>query len=272
MLVHVRVGPLSASGARAWLGYASAVLDAIQSRRTPLEPLPDDLAGDFRRYLAEWDEAAATDPFEWDAEEDRDRIAALATAWLELMAQVSGRVTELGLPVGPAEGEGFYHALVAALGEALAAGEDHLGDKLREAWPALGEFDVANASAASAGRRLRVVIADDASDLRAVVRIALESDGRFDVVAEARDGVEAVEACEEHTPDVVLLDVVMPRMDGWTALRRIRQQCPSASVVVVSTLDASSAADKAAELGAAAYVQKSISLVSLTDTIARLAS
>jgi len=280
-MVDVRLGPLPAASAAHWVAYATEVLDAIQCGATAVPPLDGGLVVAFRRFLGEWAQVveaaggagvSGSGTFEWVGQMDRNTLADLATAWLELMATVSGRVEELGLPVGPPEGEAFYHALVAAIADALersdeeARAGEHLGEKLREAWPGLGVL-----SGADAPRKWRVVVADDSRDLRAVLRIALEQDGRFEVVGEASDGAEAAERCAELQPDLVLLDLVMPRVDGWAALATIREQSPGVLAVVVSTIDEAVAADRAASLGAAAYVQKSISLVTLTDTLAELA-
>ena len=265
--VRVRVGPLPAASARAFLPYARTVLDAISSGRVDAGvTFDDDIGGAYDHYLGEWERAAESDPFLWEDDADRDTVARLATAWLELMANVSGRVAEVGLPEGPPEGEAFYNGLVAAITDALT-GDDSLGQKLQEAWPALGDIVVKDPD-----RKLRVVVADDAKDLRLVLRIALEQDGRFEVVGEASNGEEAVALCTSEQPDVVVLDVVMPGSDGWFALDRLRTACPGVRAVVLSTLDESKAADRAGELGAAAYVQKSASLVELADLLARIAA
>lgn len=268
----MRIGPLPASSARAWVPYASSVLEALASGAVDVGlPLDDDVVEAFRRYLAEWDALAQRNgDFEWETLADRDLVARLSTAWLELMTKLSGRVAELGLHEGPPAGEVFYHALVKSIGDALAADDDPLGEKLQEVWPAIGE--IVPRAAADEPRRIRVVVADDARDLRLVVRLALEQDGRFEVVGEAADGNEVVDVCERERPDVVLLDLVMPRVDGWTALERLREACPEASVVVMSTIDEAVAADRALASGAAAYVQKSVSLVDLTETLAALAA
>src|SRR5688500_7000354 len=126
-MVDVRLGSLPAASAARWVAYATEVLDAIQGGTTAVAPLDAGLVASFRRYLCEWAQVAARrasggDPFEWVGQMDRDTLADLATAWLELMATVSGRVEELGLPVGPPEGEAFYHALVDAIADALEHG------------------------------------------------------------------------------------------------------------------------------------------------------
>jgi len=267
--IRVKVGPLPAESARAFLPYARAVLDAISSGRVDAGVRVDgDVVAAFDDYLIAWTEAAADDPFVWEDEADRDLVARLSTAWFELMAAVSGRVTDLGLPVGPPEGEAFYNGLVAAVTDALR-GDDLLGEKLQEAWPALG--DIVRRDSTAPDRKLRVVVADDARDLRLVLRIALEQDGRFEIVGEASDGAGAVAACTAEHPDVVILDLVMPGTDGWYALEQVVGACPGACVVVLSTLDEVKAAERAEELGAAAYVQKSSSLVELADLIAGIA-
>src|SRR5437588_12716538 len=89
---------------------------------------------------------------------------------------------------------------------------------------------------ASKAEKRRVVIAEDDPDIRFLVADVLESDGRFQVVAEASNGAEAVRLAEEHQPDAVVLDLMMPVMDGGTALPKIRQVAPKAAVVVLSVI------------------------------------
>ncbi|HVM20865.1 MAG TPA: response regulator [Egibacteraceae bacterium] len=105
----------------------------------------------------------------------------------------------------------------------------------------------------------RAVVADDVDYLRTLLRIVLESSGKFDVVAEARNGREAVDATVEHRPDLTLLDLSMPVMDGLEALPLIRQAVPSTSVVVLSGFDADRMEQTALAAGARAYLVKGIS-------------
>jgi CheY-like chemotaxis protein len=77
-----------------------------------------------------------------------------------------------------------------------------------------------------------VLVVDDTEDIRTVVRLALEIDGRYEVSGEAADGVEGIAAAEELQPDVVLLDRSMPRMDGLEALPKIRAAAPNAAVIL----------------------------------------
>ena len=104
-------------------------------------------------------------------------------------------------------------------------------------------------------RHHRVVLVDDTRDLRELMRIAMVRDG-FDVVGEAADGREGIEVCAQQLPDVVLLDLAMPVMDGIEALPGIRQHCPHAVIVVLSGFGAQQMAARAVAAGADGYVQK----------------
>lgn len=104
----------------------------------------------------------------------------------------------------------------------------------------------------------RTVLADDVFDLRFMVKLALERSGRFQVVAEAENGDEAVEMAKAHQPDLVLLDVSMPVKDGLEALPHIRMVSPGTKVVMLSGFEASRLAATALESGASAYLEKGI--------------
>lgn len=104
----------------------------------------------------------------------------------------------------------------------------------------------------------RTVLADDVFDLRFMVKLALERSGRFQVVAEAENGDEAVEMAKTHQPDLVLLDVSMPVKDGLEALPHIRMVSPGTKVVMLSGFEASRLAATALESGASAYLEKGI--------------
>ena len=108
----------------------------------------------------------------------------------------------------------------------------------------------------TATRPCRVVIADDVEDLRLLLRIALDAEGGFDVVGEAGDGAEAVAQVREHEPDLVVLDLSMPNLDGLEALSLIRAGTPGAQVVVVSGFAAERMAPAALAAGAIAYLEK----------------
>ncbi|HEV7887460.1 MAG TPA: EAL domain-containing protein [Acidimicrobiales bacterium] len=104
--------------------------------------------------------------------------------------------------------------------------------------------------------RIRVVIADDTDDVRSLLQYTLALDGRFEVVAQAADGVAAIAAAEAEQPDVVVLDLAMPVMDGMSAIPRIARVAPDARIVILSSFGARQMAEQALTLGASAYVEK----------------
>jgi DNA-binding NarL/FixJ family response regulator len=111
------------------------------------------------------------------------------------------------------------------------------------------------------------VIADDVAALRYLWRVALEDDPDFEVVAEAADGVETLAAVERTRPEVVLLDLSMPEMDGLEVIPVLRTASSRLKIVVASSFAASRMAPRAFELGADAYFEKGRPLSQLTDTL-----
>lgn len=101
----------------------------------------------------------------------------------------------------------------------------------------------------------RVLVVDDALFMRKMIG-AVATEAGWTVVAEARDGQEAVELYELHRPDLVTMDLVMPRMTGLEALRAIREADPQASVIVISALDQKQALMDAIRLGALDFIVK----------------
>lgn len=112
----------------------------------------------------------------------------------------------------------------------------------------------------------RILIADDFQDVRMLLRLQLQRTGRFEVVGEAANGEEAVARATELQPDVVLLDMSMPRMDGLEALPLIRDAVPGVHVLVLSGFDEGSMAQRAIELGADGYIEKGLRM-NLADKI-----
>ena len=108
-------------------------------------------------------------------------------------------------------------------------------------------------------RPVRVVIVDDTPDLRELMRLALTRGG-MEVVGEAGDGLAGIEAVRLEHPDVVLLDLSMPVMDGLEALPSIRSLVPAAKIIVFSGLGATQMSERALATGADGYVQKGMSL------------
>jgi CheY-like chemotaxis protein len=114
---------------------------------------------------------------------------------------------------------------------------------------------------------ISVLVVDDAAGIRKLLAIALQADGRFVVVDEAADGAQAVEKARLLRPDVVLLDLAMPVMDGLQALPLIRERSPDSKVVVLSGFAADRVAEEALALGAVAYLEKGISPKDLTTRL-----
>ena len=102
---------------------------------------------------------------------------------------------------------------------------------------------------------MRILIADDHEIMRRGVRSVLES--RHDVeVCEANDGEEAVEKTKELQPDLVILDISMPRLDGFSAARRIKEASPLTPIVIFSLNRTEAFIEIAQKIGASAYITK----------------
>lgn len=86
-------------------------------------------------------------------------------------------------------------------------------------------------------KRVSVLLVDDVSEIRRMLRKILERDGRFEIAGEATDGLEGIEAAERLQPDLVLLDLMMPRCGGVEALGRIRDVSPGSGIVIFSALE-----------------------------------
>ncbi|MCW2494736.1 response regulator [Jatrophihabitans sp.] len=115
---------------------------------------------------------------------------------------------------------------------------------------------------------LRLVVIDDTPDIRLLLRVALEAQGQFAVVAEAGDGRTGVDLVREHQPDAVLLDLAMPVMDGLEALPLIRAASPQSRVIVLSGFETSSMAERVITEGATAFIQKGASARTIVAEVA----
>jgi CheY-like chemotaxis protein len=118
-------------------------------------------------------------------------------------------------------------------------------------------------------RRVRVVIVDDDGDIRLLLRLMLQSDSRFEIVAEAADGIEAIECAGETQPDLVVLDRQMPRLGGIEALPQIRERAPNAAVVLYTAQPDAGTHHAAFAAGAADVVEKSVVGAPFVDQLAR---
>ncbi|MGN9788416.1 response regulator [Nonomuraea sp. ZG12] len=104
---------------------------------------------------------------------------------------------------------------------------------------------------------IRILLADDEAMIRAGIRAILTSDPELDVAAEAADGREAVDLAISHHPDVALLDIRMPRLDGLAAAAEIRRAAPGVAVVMLTTFGEDDYIAKALDVGASGFLLKS---------------
>lgn len=116
------------------------------------------------------------------------------------------------------------------------------------------------------GPCVRVVLVDDCEDMRQILRIVMTRNG-FEVVGEAADGVSGELATRLTSPDVVLLDLDMPVMDGYRALPRLREAAPDAKVVVFSHDVTFQSTKRLRELGAHGWLRKGASLHELVAVV-----
>jgi len=116
-------------------------------------------------------------------------------------------------------------------------------------------------------RRIRVLVADDQALIRRGMTLMLAAESDMEVVGQASDGVEAVEMAERLRPDVVLMDLHMPRKGGVAATREIMLLLPRSHVLVLTTLDADEMVFEAVRAGAHAYLLKDASEDEVLETV-----
>ena len=114
---------------------------------------------------------------------------------------------------------------------------------------------------------IRVLIADDHAVVRQGLRTFLDLQDDIEVVAEAADGEEALAAALEHVPDVVLIDLVMPRLDGIEVIRRLRETVPAVRAIVLSSFVDDDKLFPAVRAGAAGYLLKDVQPQELVEAI-----
>ena len=119
---------------------------------------------------------------------------------------------------------------------------------------------------------VRTLIADDHRLFAEALEAILAGEDRIDVVGHARDGKEAVSLWEEHRPDITLMDIAMPVMDGVAATREIRRLDEHACILMLTGSNARSDVDRARKAGAAGYVTKDRIAAELVDAILEVAS
>jgi CheY-like chemotaxis protein len=263
--VPVTIGPVPAASATAWARTARRTIAAVRER--PDLGIPEDVIASFEYYVSQWSELAASAvTFRWTDDVDVHVVRKLAGYWALLANAARQDDHPTGVEPAPPEAQPFYDALVGAMAAVLAAGEDEdrFAEKFDEVAP---PFRPDGAEHPVVERPTRVLLVDDTDDIRLLFRIALENDPRFEVWGEAANGQEALDLIADACPDVVVLDVAMPVMDGLTALPLLRDRCPQARVVVVTATATREIRESALRLGARAVLEKRGSLEDLKRTV-----
>ena len=116
---------------------------------------------------------------------------------------------------------------------------------------------------------IRVLIVDDVAPVRRGLRTVLSLSGELEIVGEASNGLEAIRLTESLKPDVVLMDLEMPVMDGYRATRQIKTKFPECRIVALTVHDYESARAEAHESGVDAFLVKGASVESIVQTISK---
>jgi len=114
---------------------------------------------------------------------------------------------------------------------------------------------------------IKILIADDHLIIRQGLRLILETENDFEIVGEASDGAEAVSLCKKLEPDMVLMDLRMPNMDGLTAIEKLRVDQPQIAVVILTTFNEDDLMLRGLRAGARGYLLKDTDRATLFNTI-----
>jgi DNA-binding NarL/FixJ family response regulator len=113
-------------------------------------------------------------------------------------------------------------------------------------------------------------VVDDAANLRDLLTLLLDTEDEFEVIGTASDGEQALVVAATLQPDIILLDLAMPVMDGMQALPRLRGMLPASIIVIFSGFDQVALVDEAMASGADAYLEKGASVTQLVDLLREL--
>jgi DNA-binding NarL/FixJ family response regulator len=127
-------------------------------------------------------------------------------------------------------------------------------------------------AAVNKSSKIRVLIADDHRLFTQALEAILDTDQRLEVAGHAADGAEAVQLALSLDPDVILMDIAMPNMDGFQATKQIRKQRPHARILMLTGSNSRSDVDRARAAGAAGYVTKDRIAAELIDAIIEVVS
>jgi len=118
---------------------------------------------------------------------------------------------------------------------------------------------------------IRVLLADDQEMVRHSLATFLELYDDLQLIGEASDGAEAVRLCAEQHPNILLIDLVMPNMDGITATRMIHQENPDIQIIALTSFQDEEKIQAILEAGAIGYLLKNVSIDELSETIRKAA-
>ena len=118
---------------------------------------------------------------------------------------------------------------------------------------------------------IRVLVADDQNLIRQALQIYLENEGDIQVIVSVDNGIKAIEEIEKHHPDVAVIDLEMPGIDGLTTIKIIRQRFPQTKVLVLSSHDSQECVNQALQVGANGYMLKNSSAEELATVIRSIA-
>jgi DNA-binding NarL/FixJ family response regulator len=124
----------------------------------------------------------------------------------------------------------------------------------------------------SFGKQIKVLLAEDHCIMREGICALLQADGGFQLVGEARTGREAVELAQTHAPDVIVMDIAMPLLNGLEATRRILEANPAAKVLILSAHSDHEYIERVNAVGAAGFMEKQMSADMLAKAIREVAN
>lgn len=118
----------------------------------------------------------------------------------------------------------------------------------------------------------RILLVDDVAELRTLFRLMLSTEESFEVVGEAADGLEAIEKAAELKPDLIVLDIAMPRLDGLQAIPLLHEAAPGTRILVLSGFQTEDITERALESCATAFLQKGASSDKILSLVGQVAA
>ena len=118
--------------------------------------------------------------------------------------------------------------------------------------------------------KIKILLVDDHPFIREGVRACLLKYDQFEVVGEASSGKEAIDKARELSPDIIVMDIMMPEMDGLEATKCLREACPQAKVLILTVHDKKEFVREMIQSGARGYIRKSIATFELVSAIERI--